>query len=131
VTSKKYLVFVDDEEDLHEVIKFYFKKEVKADLFQTAHFLNGKECLGFLEEKASMVEVILIVSDINMPVMDGITLLENVKKLYPHIEVHMVTAYGDDEYVNGAKEFGADGYHIKPLDFSRFRENVLKKLGGD
>jgi CheY-like chemotaxis protein len=65
--------------------------------------------------------LIAILSDINMPGMDGIDLLGEIRRRYPDMPVMMVTAYGDDERRRRAKELGAAEFLSKPIDFDRLR----------
>ena len=85
------------------------------------HFVNsGEDALGKL---ASGVEptLIAILSDINMPGMDGLDLLGEIKRRYPGLPVMMVTAYGDDERRRRAEELGAAEFLTKPVDFDLLR----------
>ena len=63
-------------------------------------------------------------SDINMPGMDGLTLLDEVKKRFPDLPVMMVTAYGDDERRRRASELGASEFLTKPVDFDRLKQRL-------
>ena len=74
-------------------------------------------------------EAVLILSDINMPGMSGLDLLEQIKKKYvtPPPIVMMITAYGDAENYSNAKRLGADEFLTKPLDFNNLK-SILKKL---
>jgi len=76
-----------------------------------------------LDKLAAGIEpqLIVILSDINMPVMDGLELLREIKTRRPDLPVMMVTAYGDDERRRLAGEYGAVGFITKPVDF-----NLLK-----
>jgi CheY-like chemotaxis protein len=65
--------------------------------------------------------LIAILSDINMPGMDGLDLLGEVKRRYPELPVMMVTAYGDDERRRRAEELGAAEFLTKPVDFDLLR----------
>jgi CheY-like chemotaxis protein len=71
-------------------------------------------------------EAILILSDINMPGMSGLQLLEKVKQKYmkPPPVVMMITAYGDAENHRLAKELGADDFLTKPVDFTMLKEKL-------
>src|SRR6516162_10478818 len=85
------------------------------------HFANsGEDALGKL---AGGVEptLIAILSDINMPGMDGLDLLGEIKRRYPELPVMMVTAYGDDERRRRAEELGAAQFLSKPVDFDMLR----------
>ena len=69
-------------------------------------------------------ELIVILSDINMPGMDGLTLLGEVKKRFPALPVMMVTAYGDNERRRRASDLGAAEFLTKPVDFDRLKEQL-------
>ena len=85
------------------------------------HFANSGE--DALDKLAGGVEptLIAILSDINMPGMDGLDLLAEVKRHHPELPVMMVTAYGDDERRRRAKELGAAAFLSKPVDFNQLR----------
>jgi two-component system, response regulator, stage 0 sporulation protein F len=85
------------------------------------HFANsGEDALDKLDGGVEP-NLIAILSDINMPGMDGLDLLGEVKRRYPELPVMMVTAYGDDERRRRAKELGAAEFLSKPIDFDRLR----------
>ena len=69
-------------------------------------------------------QLIVILSDINMPGMDGLTLLREVKKSRPEIPVMRVTAYGDDERRRRASEYGAAEFLTKPVDFALLKAQL-------
>jgi CheY-like chemotaxis protein len=90
------ILVVDDESDVAELYRQRFRREVRQGTY-AMHFANsGEDALGKL---AGGVEpnLIAILSDINMPGMDGLDLLGEIKRRYPELPVMMVTAYGDDE----------------------------------
>ena len=90
------ILVVDDESDVAELFRQRFRREVRQGTY-TMHFANsGVEAL---EKLAGGIEptLIVILSDINMPGMDGLTLLREIKARQPDLPVMMVTAYGDDE----------------------------------
>ena len=68
----------------------------------------------------------MILSDINMPGMDGLTLLREIKQRRPELPVVMVTAYGDDERVRTAEKLGAAAFLPKPVDFERLKQQLTK-----
>ncbi len=70
-------------------------------------------------------EVSLILSDINMPGMNGLDLLKAVKEKHQHLKVYMITAYGNAEYQQRAVAYGCDDYFTKPLDFRMLKERLL------
>ena len=71
-------------------------------------------------------ELIVILSDINMPGMDGLTLLGEIKRRWPELRVIMVTAYGDDERRRVAGERGAADFLAKPVDFEFLKQQLLQ-----
>jgi DNA-binding NtrC family response regulator len=68
----------------------------------------------------------VMLSDINMPGMDGLTLLDEVRKRFPDLPVMVVTAYGDDERRRRAVELGAFEFLTKPVDFDRLKEQLRR-----
>ena len=82
-----------------------------------------------LERLAGEIEpqLIVILSDINMPGMDGLTLLQQVKQRFPDLPVMMITAYGDDERRRRAADYGAAEFITKPVDFD-FLKQQLRQL---
>ena len=114
------ILVVDDESDVAELYRQRFRREVRQGMY-TMHFANsGEDALGKL---AGGVEptLIAILSDINMPGMDGLDLLGEIKQRYPELPVMMVTAYGDDERRRRAAELGAAEFLTKPVDFDLLR----------
>jgi CheY-like chemotaxis protein len=110
------ILVVDDENDVADLFRQRFRREVRQRTY-SMHFANsGEDALGKL---AGGVEptLIAILSDINMPGMDGLDLLGEIKKRYPELPVMMVTAYGDDERQRRAEELGAAEFLTKPVDF--------------
>jgi CheY-like chemotaxis protein len=114
------ILVVDDESDVAELYRQRFRREVRQGAYRM-HFANsGEDALGKL---AGGVEptLIAILSDINMPGMDGLDLLGEIKRRYPELPVMMVTAYGDDERRRRAEELGAAEFLSKPVDFDLLR----------
>ena len=88
------------------------------------HFAeSGEHALERLR-KGIRPELILILSDINMPGMDGLQLLQEIKRGWPHLMVMMVTAYGDDERRRRADELGAVDFLSKPVDFDYLKQRL-------
>lgn len=115
---------VDDEEDVQPLFTQRFRKEIRNGEFSFSFALSGEEALKYLEQNHS--EVILILSDINMPGMTGIELLHRIRTSYekPPPVVMMITAYGDDENRDQAMKNGANEFLTKPLDFSMLKEKL-------
>lgn len=121
------ILVVDDEADVQSLFLQRFRKEIKSGEVDFDFALSGEEALDYLHDRHN--EVVLILSDINMPGMSGIQLLGTIRKNYHHPSpvVMMVTAYGDDENYNQAMDNGADDFLTKPLDFTLLKEK-LKNL---
>ena len=123
------ILVVDDESDVAELYRQRFRREVRQGTY-TMHFANsGEDALGKL---AGGVEptLIAILSDINMPGMDGLDLLGEIKQRYPELPVMMVTAYGDDERRRRAAELGAAEFLTKPVDFDLLRVRLRQLPNG-
>jgi len=118
------ILVVDDEADIQSLFVQRFRKEIKSGEFDFSFALSGEEALVYLEKHHS--EIILILSDINMPGMSGIELLSRIRHSYekPPPVVMMITAYGDDENRQQAQQFGADDFLTKPLDFSLLKDKL-------
>jgi CheY-like chemotaxis protein len=121
------ILVVDDEKDIQALFMQRFRKETKSGEMQFAFAFSGEEALEYVHEHDH--EVVLILSDINMPGMSGLVLLEKIKAQFaiPPPIVMMVTAYGDSENYNKAMQLGADDFLTKPVDFTLLKEK-LKKL---
>jgi len=110
------LLFVEDEDDLLEIISDTLSK-LDAD-FVTAK--NGQDALTVL----STHKIDIVVTDINMPVMNGLELIKNINELYPEVQVIIMSAHTENEYIRKADELGVKDYLIKPFDFIKFIELV-------
>lgn len=119
------ILVVDDEKDVKDLFLQRFRKEIKKGEIDFAFAFSGEEALTYLQ--ANKQEAVLILSDINMPGMSGLELLEKIKKNYvaPPPTVMMITAYGDDENYNTAKRLGADDFLTKPVDFKLLKDKLL------
>ena len=122
------IAFVDDEEAMQTIVELRFKNEIKEGKVKIHYFLNGEECANYLRKESHKLSILLILSDINMPVMDGFTLLEIIKKNYPQIEVFMLSAYGTSEYFSKADQLGADDFFTKPVDFAKLKDKIFQKF---
>lgn len=116
------ILVVDDERDIQTLFEQRFRKEIRAKELEFVFAFSGEEALVFLNEHDQ--EAVLILSDINMPGMSGLELLGRIKQKYaqPPPVVIIITAYGDAENFNTAKELGADDFLTKPVDFNLLKE---------
>ena len=118
------ILVVDDEKDIQTLFEQRFRKEIRDKIFDFAFAFSGEDALIFLNNHEH--EAVLILSDINMPGMSGLELLEQIKHKYlkPPPVVMMITAYGDEENFNLAKQLGADDFLTKPVDFTLLKEKL-------
>ncbi|MDB5014735.1 MAG: cyaB [Daejeonella sp.] len=119
------ILVVDDESDLELLIKQKFRKKIREDVYQFIFAENGLDAIQKLEEHPD-VEVIL--SDINMPGMDGLTLLTKLPTLHPLIKAVMVSAYSDMDNIRTAMNRGAFDFVCKPVNFNDLELTVEKTL---
>lgn len=121
------ILVVDDEEDVELLFRQRFRKEVN-DNKVNLHFANsGLTALELLKD-VSHQDIIVILSDINMPGMTGLELLEKIKAQYPNKKVMMISAYGNEQYMNEAEQKGADDFFTKPVDFKLLKEKILTDI---
>jgi len=118
------ILVVDDEKDVQVLFEQRFRKEIKNGEMELVFAFSGEEALEFMKDHEH--EAVLILSDINMPGMSGLELLSHIKQKYhkPPPVVMMITAYGDAENYNTAKELGADDFLTKPVDFTVLKEKL-------
>lgn len=123
--SPTHVLVVDDEEDLELLVRQKFRRRIReGDLkFLFAH--NGKEALEVLDENP---EVYLVLSDINMPVMDGLTMLGQLADSEQDVQAVIVSAYGDMKNIRTAMNRGAFDFLTKPIDFNDLEATIEKGI---
>lgn len=119
------ILVVDDELELERLIKQRLRKNIKAKEFELLFVHNGVEALQKLETEP---HIDMILTDINMPEMDGLTLLEKVLKIDSNIKTVVVSAYGDMQNIRTAMNFGAFDFLLKPIDFHDLEITIKKTL---
>jgi CheY-like chemotaxis protein len=110
------ILVVDDEPDVADLFRQRFRCEARQGTYVMHFATSGAEALDRLAEKIHPARV-AVLSDINMPGMDGLELLGEIKQRRPDLPVMMVTAYGDDERRRRARELGAFEFVTKPVGF--------------
>ena len=122
------ILVVDDEPDVAELFRQRFRRETRQGTY-VMHFANsGEQALSKLSNGIEPALIVLL-SDINMPGMDGLQLLTEIKQGWPGLPVMMVTAYGDDERRRRAAAHGAMEFISKPVDFDHLKAQ-LRGLSG-
>ena len=118
------ILVVDDEHDVKTLFEQRFRKEIRDGQMEFVFAFSGEDALVYLNQHEH--EAVLILSDINMPGMSGLQLLEQIKQKYhkPPPVVMMITAYGDKENYDTAMQLGADDFLTKPLEFSLLKEKL-------
>jgi len=122
------ILVVDDERDIQQLFEQRFRKEIRSNSVELVFAFSGEEALLYLEQNQH--DAVLILSDINMPGMTGLELLGRIKQKYvePAPKVMIMTAYGDDQNYNAAKELGADEFLAKPIAFNILKEKLKPQI---
>jgi len=120
------VLVVDDERDVAVLFRQMFRREVRKGDMALDFAFSGEDALTYLAEHRT--DVVLVLSDINMPGMNGLELLERIKATPPPIPVCMMTAYGNEEYRSRANSIGCDGYLTKPIDFPSLKRQIAGYL---
>lgn len=119
------ILVVDDEADLEVLIKQKFRKQIRRNEYEFVFAINGRDALDKLSDEPN---VDLVLSDINMPEMDGLTLLQKINELNPLLKSIIVSAYGDMENIRTAMNRGAFDFITKPINFEDLTITMEKTL---
>lgn len=121
------ILVVDDEVDVRLLFEQRFRHEIRSGALSFTFAYSGEEALAYLQQAQHYSEIVLILSDINMPGMSGLELLRRIKQDHssPPPTVMMITAYGDAENYRKAMNLGANDFLTKPLDFAALRQKFI------
>ena len=119
------VLIVDDEPDLELLIRQRFRKKIRDGEFEFVFAHDGEEALSKLKEDVALD---IVMSDINMPVMDGLTLLSRLSDLNRSLKTVIVSAYGDMQNIRTAMNRGAYDFLVKPIDFQDFEITLNKTI---
>jgi DNA-binding NtrC family response regulator len=117
------VLVVDDEPDVEALFRQEFRREVRQGLYLLDFALSGEAALHKLDGHTGE-QIILLVSDINVPGMSGLDLLPKAKARRPDLQVFVISAYGDDDRVKTALDRGASKFITKPVDFPQLKRDV-------
>lgn len=123
--AKSKILVVDDEADLEALIKQKFRQKIREQEYEFLFALNGVQAL---EKLAENQDVDMVLSDINMPEMDGLTLLSRINEQNALLKAVIVSAYGDMENIRTAMNRGAFDFITKPVNFDDLDVTMQKTL---
>ncbi|WP_420319136.1 response regulator [Ekhidna sp.] len=118
------ILVVDDEPDLEALVRQKFRKNIRLGEYQFYFAENGQKALDLIAE----TEVDLVLTDINMPEMDGLTLLSKLNEQNYFLKTVIVSAYGDMENIRTAMNLGAFDFITKPIDFKDLEITMVKTI---
>lgn len=119
------ILIVDDETDLEILIRQKFRKKIREQQYEFIFAVNGNDAMSKINE---FPDVEIVLSDINMPEMDGLTLLTRLNEFNPLVKTVMVSAYGDMENIRKAMNRGAFDFLTKPVDFEDLELTMEKTI---
>jgi class 3 adenylate cyclase/CheY-like chemotaxis protein len=119
------ILVADDETDLEILIRQKFRKQIREDKYEFVFAVNGNDAMQKLEQHS---DVTIVLSDINMPEMDGLTLLEKLNDVNPLLKTVMVSAYGDMDNIRSAMNKGAFDFVCKPVNFEDLELTIEKAV---
>jgi CheY-like chemotaxis protein len=122
------ILVVDDEPDVEALFRQQFRRDLRAGRFVMEFAQSAPAALQRISDAAG-ASLILILSDINMPGMNGLELLPKPRIMRPDVPVIMITAYGDAETKRRAFEGGAEALLTKPIDFIMLRNEIDTRVG--
>ncbi|TCU30770.1 response regulator receiver domain-containing protein [Rhizobium azibense] len=122
------VLVVDDEADVEVLFRQQFRRDLRARRFEMDFAASAAQALRRVADTGERT-LILIFSDINMPGMNGLDMLPEMRARRPDVPVIMITAYGDAETRRTALDRGAEGLLTKPIDFDQLRQVVETRLG--
>jgi class 3 adenylate cyclase/FixJ family two-component response regulator len=119
------ILVVDDESDLEVLIKQKFRQKIRQQEYEFVFASNGREALEMVKQH---VDLDLVLSDINMPVMDGLTLLSKLSEQKSLLKSVIISAYGDMENIRTAMNRGAFDFITKPVNFQDLEITIEKTM---
>lgn len=119
------ILVADDEADLETLIRQKFRQKIREQEYQFVFAENGRDALEKIHLHA---DIDIVLSDINMPEMDGLTLLSKIGELHPLLKTVMVSAYGDMENIRTAMNSGAFDFITKPVNFEDLEVTIAKTI---
>ncbi len=119
------ILVVDDEPQVERLLRQRFRQQIKQGDYHFVFTTSGKEALDLLEKEADFD---IVLSDINMPQMDGLTFIGKLRESFPQTKAVMVSAYGDMNNIRAAMNLGAFDFVTKPINFEDLDATIKKTL---
>ena len=119
------ILVVDDEDDVERLVRQKFRRQVREQEYDFVFAQNGVDALERIGEQP---DIDMVFSDINMPRMDGLTLLEKIGEVNPLLKTVIISAYSDMENIRGARNRGAFDFICKPFFFEDLERRLIKTL---
>ena len=119
------ILVVDDEPDVQPLFMQRMRRDIRAGRYELVFAQNGVEALEMLNQDSGIE---MVITDINMPKMDGLTLLEQIPRVDPNIRSIIISAYGDMKNIREAMNRGAFDFVTKPLDFEDLQVTIERTL---
>lgn len=119
------VLFVDDEPDIELLTKQKFRKQIANGDFDLLFAQNGQDALDLIEKEP---DIAVVVSDVNMPGMDGLALLDKLKEISPATKTIVVSAYGDTKTLRSAMNKGVFDFVTKPVDFKELGDAIQRTI---
>jgi CheY-like chemotaxis protein len=118
----KRILVVDDEKDVELLFRQHFRKAINENRLVFQFAFSGRQALDLIGDRCD--PELMMFTDINMPGMDGIELLRQVKTQCPQTKVFMISAYDRSDYRIQAEKFGAEEFIPKPVDFTLLKQKI-------
>ncbi|KAA6438726.1 response regulator [Dyadobacter flavalbus] len=119
------ILLADDETDLEDLFRQQFRQQIQAKTYEFIFATDGQQALAILEQHP---DIDVLLSDINMPIVDGLTLLTKVPQVNPRLRTVIITAYGDMSNIRTAMNEGAFDFLTKPIKFSDLKKTLEKAI---
>ena len=121
----RVVLVVDDEPDVEPMFRQRMRREIRAGQYEFRFASSGLAALAILSDRT---DIELVITDLNMPDMDGLELLAAMEDSFPGLPSMVVSAYGEPDRMARASEQGAGAFVVKPVDFPAFRELLSSSL---
>jgi adenylate cyclase len=122
------VLVVDDEPDVQRLFQMRFRKDIRAGEFELQFAADGRQAMAAIEADPNLD---VVVTDLNMPVMDGLALLAVIDEMDLPLKTIVLSAYGDTQTVRMAMMRGAFDFQVKPLDVDELRSTINKAVIGE